>query len=412
LGEFFGSGVGIHPYSDWWRTVEKEGILWCRWLMPYRKQAEIILHNFAQQPIRVGIAVQTRSWRWDERSLYFHATWRQEYPIATRPQRDWNYVEISGAGVFVGDTLTVMNPLISWWGEGDEKIYVDGEKFPSHFGTGTEDYYGYAWCSNIPFVAPFHAQPRCDGIELGGNLGYTTVTRVRTLDAIPFTRQFRMDMEVWHWEECEMAYAATTCFYARPGATTNRAPQLHEVKRGVLPAPKPPQIAGAIECETMPIVAVSEGVPAAPQVMPGTKERFWSNGKHLFVQARKPGDFVELRIPVEGDAPVKLTLYATKSWDYGIVRFSVNGKQVGGDMDLCSEREGQSVPTGPIELGTFTPENGALILRVEVVGASEKSTGARYFFGLDCVVLEPSPNASYPSRNGSPSSVPSGSTRK
>ncbi|MEN3000977.1 MAG: glycoside hydrolase family 172 protein [Armatimonadota bacterium] len=412
LGEFFGSGVGIHPYSDWWRTVEKEGILWCRWLMPYRKQAEIILHNFAQQPIRVGIAVQTRPWQWDERSLYFHATWRQEYPIPTRPQRDWNYVQISGTGVFVGDTLTVVNPLQSWWGEGDEKIYVDGEKFPSHFGTGTEDYYGYAWCSNIPFVAPFHAQPRCDGIELGGNLGYTTVTRVRTLDAIPFTQQFRMDMEVWHWEECEVAYAATTYFYTRPGATTNRVPQLHEVKRGVLPAPKPPQIAGAIECETMPIVAVSEGVPAAPQVMPGTKDRFWSNGKHLFVQARKPGDFVELRIPVESDAPVKLTLYATKSWDYGIVRFSVNGKHAGGDMDLCSEREGQSVPTGPIELGTFTPENGALILRVEVVGTSEKSTGARYFFGLDCVVLEPSLNASYPSRNGSPSSVPSGSTRK
>ena len=39
-----------------------------------------------------------------------------------------------------------MNPVEAWWGEGDEKVFVDGEKFPSHFGTGTEDYYGYAWC--------------------------------------------------------------------------------------------------------------------------------------------------------------------------------------------------------------------------------------------------------------------------
>lgn len=34
-----------------------------------------------------------------------------------------------------------------WWGEGDEKLFVDGEKFPSTFGTGSEDYVGYAWAA-------------------------------------------------------------------------------------------------------------------------------------------------------------------------------------------------------------------------------------------------------------------------
>jgi hypothetical protein len=38
-----------------------------------------------------------------------------------------------------------MNPVTIWWGEGDEKIWVDGEAFPSIFGTGTEDYYAYSW---------------------------------------------------------------------------------------------------------------------------------------------------------------------------------------------------------------------------------------------------------------------------
>ena len=40
--------------------------------------------------------------------------------------------------MFVGDTFTLVTHHQKWWGEGDEKIYVDGEKFPSHFGTGTE----------------------------------------------------------------------------------------------------------------------------------------------------------------------------------------------------------------------------------------------------------------------------------
>ena len=45
----------------------------------------------------------------------------------------------------VGDTLALHNGAAAWWGEGDEKIFVDGETFPSHFGTGSEDYYGYSF---------------------------------------------------------------------------------------------------------------------------------------------------------------------------------------------------------------------------------------------------------------------------
>ena len=51
-----------------------------------------------------------------------------------------------GRGRFCGVMLHVWNPLGGWWGEGDEKFFVDGEKFPSTFGTGSEDYFGYAWC--------------------------------------------------------------------------------------------------------------------------------------------------------------------------------------------------------------------------------------------------------------------------
>ena len=63
----------------------------------------------------------------------------------------------------MGDTLAVVNGAAAWWGEGDEKIYVDDESFPSHFGTGTEDYYGYAWCRAKSFSSPFHANRKGAG---------------------------------------------------------------------------------------------------------------------------------------------------------------------------------------------------------------------------------------------------------
>ena len=154
-------------------------------------------------------------WQWNDRSLLFHAKWRIEKDLPSRPFTDWTHLECSGNGRFVGGALHVINPVRGWWGEGDEKIYVDGETFPSHFGTGTEDYYGYAWCSNERFVHAYHNQPRCDG---PGNYGNTSVNRFHILDDIPFTRSFKFDMENWHSNPtCDTTRAAVSYWYARPG---------------------------------------------------------------------------------------------------------------------------------------------------------------------------------------------------
>jgi hypothetical protein len=330
--------------------------------------------------------------------MHFHAAWRAEFPIHTyggKGTSDWNYLEATGKGVYVGDSLAVMNPVGDWWGEGDEKVFVDGEKFPSHFGTGTEDYYGYAWCCNVPFQHPFHSQPRCDGQKYDNNWGHTTVSRVRSLDAIPFARSLKFDMEIWHWKECDEAYAATTFFYARPGVTTNRKPQPEEASKPIpQPPPMPPpftiEVAGATtaECEGMQVRAKSEGLPVIEQRMQSFGARTWSGEGQLWVQGRKVGDFVELEIPAEGSQPVNVTIYGTKSWDYGIVRFSVNGKQAV-ERDLYSGQHGKALPTGAIDLGTFVPVGGKLVLRAEVIGGNEKAEGSKSFFGLDCVVLKP-----------------------
>jgi hypothetical protein len=230
IGEFFGSGVHARPVWDRFRQVDETGRMICRWAMPYRHSAELVLRNLGKHAIDLNLGVSTEPWHWDSQSMHFHTTWRNQYPLATRPMSDWNYLEASGPGVYVGDTLTVFSPVSAWYGEGDERIYVDGESFPSHLGTGTEDYYGYAWGMAEHYSSAFLAMPYRDLKGRENWSGFTTTSRVRGLDAIPFEKSFKFDMEIWNWADCNVGYSATTFWYARPGAKSNREPLPNEAK--------------------------------------------------------------------------------------------------------------------------------------------------------------------------------------
>ena len=242
VGDFFGSGVALNPFETHNRTARQNGdlkfggpqSLESRWIMPFQKTCTLRVENLGNEPSKVSVWVFAVSrGTWDDRSMHFHATWHHQYPIQTKQAdgtMDWNYVTIRGKGVYVGDALCVFNPVPDWWGEGDEKIWADGEKFPSHFGTGSEDFYGYAYGDPHLFSHPFHAQTRCDG---PGNQGYTCVTRERSLDAIPFEKSLKVDLEIWHWKATQVGYAATSYWYARPGATAEPGPAPEEALRAL-----------------------------------------------------------------------------------------------------------------------------------------------------------------------------------
>lgn len=395
LSDFFLSGVGFNAFDSWYSAAKGTNQLISRWTMPYRQRATVTLENLGSKPATVTLAHRTAAWNWDERSMHFWSRWRQERPIHTRPMSDFNYVEISGQGVYVGDGLTIFNPVPEWWGEGDEKIYVDGEAFPSHFGTGTEDYYGYAWSSPLKFQHAFHGQTRSDGEALKNTRGYSSVFRTRSLDAIPFTTGLKMDMEIWHWVECDVGYSTPTFFYALPGAKTNRPPLPAEAAKGVLPVPPPPppfRVEGAVECEQM-IVRSAEKAETTPQDMQGFGRNQWSNDGQLWVKGAGPGSAVEIELPAPGTAAQRLTLYATRSWDYGIVKITVNGSAAQGaagtGLDLYSGQQGVAKPTGPVELGAFEPKDGKYIVRMEITGANPKATAPGAYFGVDCIALTP-----------------------
>jgi hypothetical protein len=181
-----------------------------------------------------------------------------------------------------------------------------------------------------------------------------------------------------------MDYAAATYWYALPGATSNRTPEPDEATAPLREAVKTAGIRGAIECETMKVLGKTDGLAHSTQADYAFADGAWSGGGQLFVQAKKPGDFIELLVAEKVSGPRKVTLYATKSYDYGTLALTINGKKVEKDFDAYAP---QPVLSGPVDLGIFEPKDGQMVLRVEVSGANPAAKGPKYFFGLDAVVL-------------------------
>jgi hypothetical protein len=211
LGDFFGTGPGLTPYDSLPFTVRSDGTFVCRFVMPFSERAEVLVRG---SPGAEG-ALSVEAEPFTPRSLYFHARYRAPTPVDSQPPRDLRMVAVEGQGIYAGDVFGLQNPNDKWWGEGDEKIYVDGENFPSFFGTGTEDYYGYAWSTGEVFFRALHAQTRAGGPGFSGTF---SMNRFRTLDAIPFEKSLRFDMELWHWAQTGVTWNALVYYYARPGA--------------------------------------------------------------------------------------------------------------------------------------------------------------------------------------------------
>jgi len=176
--------------------------------------------------------------------------------------------------------------------------------------------------------------------------------------------------------------ASVACWYqAEPHAPYPKLPASAQRLRD---ARRPPvKIAGAYECESLEVAAHTPGIVAEAQDLHGIGTG-WSGDTQLFVQARKVGDFVEITIPAKEPGARKVVLYATRASDYGMLRFTVNGKAAEVTFDGYAAKP---APTGPINLGVHEPKDGKFVLRAEVIGANPASTGLKYFFGLDAVVL-------------------------
>lgn len=221
VGEFFGSGYTLQPHSTWMNRSDGKGRMESYWVMPFHKSCRLTVHNFGRDVVSLSGQVLLRPFEWKSSTLYFGACWHEYRNISTRNEAgsffDIAFANITGKGVYAGDQITLYNPTYEWWGEGDEKFFVDGETFPSIFGTGTEDYYGYSFGRPDAFSHPFLSQPIGAG---NTQKGITLNMRHRSLDAVPFASSVRANIELWHWANVNMDYALTTFFYIMPPFTT------------------------------------------------------------------------------------------------------------------------------------------------------------------------------------------------
>ena len=221
-GIFFGTGYSFNPYHTARSSVDPDGLMYSAWVMPFRDSCEISIYNGTDDSVMITAGATTVPYRWDSSSMYFAARWHEYMALETAGAEntggtgrhsDLTIAEFKGTGIYAGDAVTVFNTADAWWGEGDEKIYVDGETFPSSFGTGTEDYFGYAWCRPEPFSHPLIAQPAGDG---NFHPGMSINMRYRILDAIPFQDSLRADIELWHWVRTTIDYTVASFCYLLP----------------------------------------------------------------------------------------------------------------------------------------------------------------------------------------------------
>jgi hypothetical protein len=229
-GNFFGTGYSVNPYRTLFSSTDTAGRMVFSRLMPFRDSCTVTFLNGGRDTVSIEAVVTTTPYKWDRQSMYFGAFWHEYRDLETAGSEntggtgkhvDLTFVGIEGRGVYAGDAVTVINSANAWWGEGDEKIYVDREIFPSSIGTGTEDYYGYAWCRPEPFSHPFISQPTGKGNFFPG---MTVNMRYRVLDAIPFENHIRADIELWHWVRTKIDYGMTSFYYVYPGFTADLPP--------------------------------------------------------------------------------------------------------------------------------------------------------------------------------------------
>ena len=197
LGDFFLHGAGEMVAMDTALLSSPEGRSFVSTIpMPFRSGARITVTNESLKPVNlIFYDVDYRALaRQPADALYFHAWWSRER--ATKLGRDFRILpRIAGRGRFLGASVTVLtNPVYdkTWWGEGEVKIALDGDRedAPTIVGTGAEDYIGTAWGQGA-YINRFQGAP----IATWDGDGRWTFYRWHVPDPVWFHRDIAVSLQ-------------------------------------------------------------------------------------------------------------------------------------------------------------------------------------------------------------------------
>ncbi|MEV4199220.1 DUF2961 domain-containing protein [Micromonospora globbae] len=226
LGEFFGTGLGLHPVRSLMFGVDPAtSTLSSWWPMPYRSRWTVELRNGSDVPIAPSVATVTtaRSARWAPAlrptgdAGYFRAT---ATSADTVPGADHLFLDVAGRGKFVGVTHTMEGHIPSGnqrnYLEGDERVYVDGAQSPSIHGTGTEDFYESGWYFNHgTFSAPTNGNPAHEVADYGCRYDCTGAYRLMLADSVAFGTALRFGIEHGPGDQDPARYGSTAYWYGQ-----------------------------------------------------------------------------------------------------------------------------------------------------------------------------------------------------
>lgn len=380
LGDFFANAFGKRSEVRSLPVVVEDADSYnCFWHMPFRKSARIEVVN--QGTKNVNLLYYNIDWIKKEKlatdTPYFYAQYRQEYPA--EHGKDYVVLDTRGKGHYVGTVMSVRTRSPSWFGEGDEKIYIDGETEPSIWGTGTEDYFLSAWGLKTTST-PFFGVPYFDQWGIVG--GHTSAYRWHVADPMVFEKGIKVTFEHFgwispdenpdgksmSWNEREDDVSSVAFWYqtgiptfaARaPGGTERRLPSL---ERSTVLAVDAAGSHGVGKSQSQRL-----DVHESPQL--------------LYMPASAEGAWLEVPFTVGDYEPLRLLLCVTKSYDFGIYQPYLDGVKLGGPVDLYSEQ----VVADEVHLLDAWLEPGRHVLRLECVGKSPRSSG--YLLGLESVRL-------------------------
>ena len=215
----------------------------CYWPMPFRKHVRITLTNESPEKDLTLLAYQIDYAETEipENAAYFHAQFRR-----ARTDRQNPYVildGVEGRGRYVGTFLAWTQLEKGWFGEGEIKFYIDGDKeFPTICGTGTEDYF----CGSFGFPRPFSGPYTGTTLPADENAkppSFWSLYRWHIMDPIAFEQDLRITIQALGWEGAKYKklsddVASVAYWYqTEPHAPFPPLPSLKERTAQVLPTP-------------------------------------------------------------------------------------------------------------------------------------------------------------------------------
>lgn len=255
LGDFFGLGHGIvNSYQSLLFTAStrhnnefNQGCaLNCYARMPFRERAVIELINESKEDHGQYFYVdyETYDEPLDNDVGYFHAEFHRENPfggwgheivvntpeanIVNKERTAWenNYVilETEGRGHYIGCNLSVTNFQGTWWGEGDDMIWVDGYKWPPDLhGTGSEDYLNQAWG-----MQPNAFLRNGSSIFEHHTHGYQTSYVFHIENPVRFQKSVKVTIEHGHGNHLCNEMSSVAYWYAAEPARAAKVPPVHK----------------------------------------------------------------------------------------------------------------------------------------------------------------------------------------